>query len=70
MKFKIGDRVKYINKTSAFVLYNNIGTIVGIDRGDTIPYNILFPNGTYWCMGSDIIKTPSKNQQLLFNFMD
>ena len=70
MQFKVGDKVKYIRKASAFMDYNDIGIIVGIDRGDTVPYSILFSDGTYWCEDTNIVKIPSKNQQLLFSFME
>ena len=69
MKFKIGDRVKYIRKIRLSTPYNSVGNIVSIDRDDSVPYNVSFSYGTRWCMGSSIVKTTSKNEQLLFEFM-
>ena len=68
--FKVGDTVKYIRKTRASLPCNSVGTIVSIDEEDGIPYKVSFPCGTRWCMDSSIVKTPSKNQQLLFSFME
>ncbi len=67
MIFKVGDKVRYTQKYNSFVIYNAVGVIVnmGIDG-----YNVKFSNDNLWfCVERNLVKIPSKNQQLLFNFM-
>ena len=67
MKFKVGDKVKYIRKSSVFVAYNAIGIIAYKDEDG---WDVLFSNNITWfCLETSLVKIPSKNQQLLFDFM-
>lgn len=66
--FKVGDRVKYVGKYSRFITYNATGFIVAVDYDGG--WDVVFSDGHRWfCMESNLIKTPSKNQQLEFAFM-
>jgi len=66
MKFEIGDKVKYIGKCSAFVIYNSTGIITRIVENG---YEVLFSNNVTWfCAEGNLIKFPSESGQLTFNF--
>ena len=70
MKFNIGDKVKYIGKTSPFIPCNSVGTIICPEDSDE-GYRVLFSNkGAKWCYKKNLIPMIVKNQQLLFSFMD
>lgn len=68
MGFRVGDKVKYVRKYSPFITYNTIGIIV---RQDDCRWDVLFSNSFEWfCLEKHLVKVLSKNQQLLFNFMN
>lgn len=70
MTFKTGDKIKYIGTRSLFITYNSVGTIISEDK-DNCGWYVLFSDGIEWfCANGNLIKIPTKNQQLLFNFMD
>ena len=68
MQFKVGDKVKYVRRYNMFIDYNVIGTIAYKDKEG---WAVLFSNNIMrYCVEKNLVKMPSKNQQLLFNFMD
>ena len=67
MRFKIGDKVKYVGEYSSFVRCNAIGIIV---RYGDCGWGVLFSDGQEWfCVKRNLVKILSKNQQLEFSFM-
>ena len=69
MMFNIGDKVRYIRKTNPFINYNSIGTITSV-KDDSCMYTVLFSFSTKFCCESHLEKVSTKNQQLLFTFME
>lgn len=68
MKFKVGDKVKYIGKYSSFIACNTIGTITRRDVDDC-GWDVLFPCKIEWfCVENNLVKIITKNQQLVFDF--
>ena len=77
MKFKIGDKVKIIaNDDGSNDFIGQVAKIVETDRileGKSIQwdYRCMFDDGETYPFGSHEMKAlPTKNQQLLFEFMD
>ena len=68
MSFKVGDKVKYTGRYSGFIARDAIGIITHKEEDG---WEVLFSDNIKWfCMEGNLIKLPSKNQQLVFDFME
>ena len=76
MKFKIGDKVKcssflyrkdnrYIGMVGTFIKYNKLDTFISY-----VNFRNSFEDKEVSCFTSSIVSKATKNQQLLFSFMD
>ena len=72
MKFKVGDKVKIINKVWWIDRYftNEIGIITNIDGNSDFQYTISIDAYKVAVHGREIEKIPTKGQQLVFSFME